>query len=30
MGVLEWMIFKLVVLVIAVAIFGFWRGWKGL
>ena len=30
MGVLEWMILKLVILVIAVAIYGFWLGWKGL
>jgi hypothetical protein len=28
MGVLEWMILKAVVLVIAVAIYGFWLGRK--
>jgi len=28
--VLEWMILKAVVLLIAVAIYGFWRGRKGL
>lgn len=30
MGVLEFLILKAVVLCIAVAIYGFWRGRKGL
>jgi hypothetical protein len=29
MGVYEWLILKAVVLVIAVAIYGAWRGWTG-
>lgn len=29
MGVVEWLIIKLVVLFIAACIYGFWSGWKG-